>query len=124
MMHLQRQVFTLLVVALPILSIAAAPVSAEQIVVEAEDFIDSYDIAFNPIEQYTAGIYVTVMGPDYPGEWVEYTLPVAAYGSYSFLMLCWGDDGVTYLFNVYFIPDSGGETQSITASFTGSGCFG
>jgi hypothetical protein len=106
------------------LTLVAAPTSAEQIVVEAEDFIDFYDIGFNPIMQYTAGIYVTLMGPDYPGEWVEYTLPVTAYGSYSFSMLCWGDDGVKYLLNIYFMPDSGGEIQSITASFTGAGCFG
>lgn len=103
--------------------LVSMPLSAAQITVEAEHFTAFHDITFNPIEQYTVGMYVTLRGPDFPGEWVEYALPVSEFGSYSFSMICWGDLGITYTFNVYFVPDSGGETQSITTSFTGTGCF-
>jgi hypothetical protein len=103
------------------LNIGAA--SAEQIVVEAEDYVDFYDFAFTIIGPLPVGIIVALQGLDMSGEWTEYTLPVAAYGSYSFSMICWGDYGVSYSFNLYFTPESGGDTQAITVSFVGKGCF-
>lgn len=123
MMQFERQPFTPIALALLLVCFAAGPASAEQIVVEAEDYIDYYDYAVEPIVPFPIGLIVTLKGLDTPGEWTEYTLPVTAYGSYSFSMICWGDLGVTYTFNLYFMPDSGGETQSITTSFTGTGCF-
>ncbi len=96
------------------------PLSAEQIVVEAENYTDFYDFMGNAITLYSPTI---LQGPDYPGEWVEFTLPVSVYGTYNFSMLCWGLNDITYIFDVYFIPDSGGDIQSITATFVGAGCF-
>ena len=105
-------------------ALAAAPAFAAQIVVEGENYTDFYDIAFNPIQLYTSGSYITLMGPDYPGEWVEYTFTVSAYGSYAFSMICWGDYDVSYLFNVYITSNTSDQTQVITTDFEGSGCFG
>jgi len=124
MMQFGRKAFNPIALALLIICLAAAPARAAQIVVEAENFNNFYDYANDPIVSYTVGTtLVTLYGLDSFGEWVEYTLPVTAYGSYSFSMICWGDLGVTYTYNVYFIPESGGDTQAITASFTGTGCF-
>jgi hypothetical protein len=122
-MQLGRKVFNPIALSLLLLCLAVGPVSAAQIKVEAEDYIDSYDITYDPITTLTVGVVDVLQGPDYSGEWVEYTLPVSAYGSYSFSMICWGDLNVSYIFNIYFIPDSGGPQQMITASFTGKGCF-
>lgn len=123
MMQFERQPFTPITIALLLICFAAVPTQAAQIVVEAENYIDFYDYAFDPIAPLPVGIIVALQGPDYPGEWVEYTLPVSAYGSYSYSMICWGDYGVSYTFNLYFIPESGGATQAITVSFVGLGCF-
>ena len=122
-MHMDRR--NQIVILLLLISACLAPqhLSAAQIAVEAEDFTDFYDFAYTPIGPYPFGYIVTLRGLDTPGEWVEYTLPVTAYGSYSYSMICWGDYGVHYSFNLYFIPDSGGTTQVITVSFTGLGCF-
>lgn len=125
MMQLERQTFRPITLAIILACLVALPAYAAQIVVEAEDYIDFYNYAFTYIGPLPVGVgsIVTLQGLDYPGEWVDYTLPVSAYGSYSYSMICWGDYGVTYTFNLYFIPDSGGDTQVITVSFVGKGCF-
>jgi hypothetical protein len=105
-------------------ALAATNAVAAQIVVEAETFNNFYDYAADPISIYPVGTaLVTLHGLDSEGEWVEYTMSVAAFGSYSFSMICWGDLGVTYTYNVYFTPVPGGDPQAITASFMGTGCF-
>ena len=114
--------------AITLLAIAIAcavsvSVRAEQIVVEAEDYLSYYDFAYTLISPLNVGLTVVLQGLDMSGEWTEYTLPVTAYGSYSFSMVCFGDLNMPYVFNVYFIPKSGGTQQMITVSFTGKGCF-
>jgi hypothetical protein len=122
-MQLCRQRFTPLVLALFFVCFNTGTASAEQIVVEAEDYVDFYDFAYDMIGTLPIGTVEVLQGLDMSGEWTEYTLPVSAYGSYSFSMICWGDQYVPFSFNIYFTPESGGDTQAITVSFTGEGCF-
>ena len=53
-----------------------------------------------------------------------YDMNVSAYGTYSFLMLCWGDYNVPYHLKLYLTPAAGGITQTIDIEFTGKGCVG
>ncbi|MCK4350278.1 MAG: hypothetical protein KAX13_05430, partial [Candidatus Krumholzibacteria bacterium] len=84
-----------IIISLFIASLATAPVSvrSETIKVEAEAFVDFYESGlYYPIR----GVLLRLEGLDYPGEWTEYNMNVSAYGTYSFLMLCWGDFNVPY----------------------------
>lgn len=112
-----------IVLALLMISLGSGAASADQLVVEAEDFVDFYDFAFDMITALPYGYDVVLKGLDMSGEWTEYILPVTNYGSYSFSMICWGDQYVPFSFNIYFTPESGGDVQAITVSFTGNGCF-
>ncbi len=123
MMRYGRNTILRLAIALLCLGLAAAPIRAAQIVTQGEDYIDYYDLGGLLIGPYPVGVITVLQGLDISVEWVEYTLPVSAYGSYSFSMICWGDLYVPYTFNVYFIPESGGFQQQISVSFTGKGCF-
>ncbi len=122
-MQLYRPRFTPLILALLLVCSNTGTASADQIVVEAEDYVGFYDFAFDMIGAMPVGYITVLQGLDMSGEWTEYTLPVANYGSYSFSMICWGDLGVPYSFNLYFTPEAGGATQAITVSFVGKGCF-
>ncbi len=112
-----------IILAVLLVSLGSGAASADQLVVEAEDYVDYYDFAFDMIGALPIGYTVVLQGLDISGEWAEYTVPVVNYGSYSFSMICWGDQYVPFSFNLYFTPESGGDTQTMTVSFTGKGCF-
>ena len=113
----------LIAISLLIASIVPVPaqVRSETIRVEAEDFVDFYESGlYDLIHVYL----LRLEGLDYPGEWTEYDMNVSAYGTYSFLMLCWGDYNVPYHLKLYLTPAAGGITQTIDIEFTGKGCVG
>lgn len=113
----------LIIISLFIASIAPVPIQvrSETIRVEAEDFVGFYESGlYDLIHVYL----LRLEGLDYPGEWTEYDMKVSAYGTYSFLLLCWGDGGVPYHLQLHLTPALGGETQTIDINFIGEGCEG
>ncbi len=103
------------------IALAPMPASALTIKIEAEDFVDFYESGLiTEIREYLSRLE----GLDYPGEWTEYTMNVSAYGTYSFLLLCWGDFGVPYHLQLHLTPILGGDTQTIDINFVGKGCTG
>ncbi len=113
----------LIIISLFIASLATAPVSvrSETIKVEAEAYVDYYESGlYKLISKYL----LRLEGLDYPGEWTEYNINVSAYGTYSFLMLCWGDFNVPYHLKLHVTPALVGVTQTIDINFLGKGCYG
>ena len=112
-----------IIISLFIAFLAMAPVSvrSETIKVEAEAFVDFYE---SGLYELISGVLLRLEGLDYPGEWTEYNMNVSAYGTYSFLMLCWGDFNVPYHLRLHLTPALGGVTQTIEINFLGKGCFG
>ena len=113
----------LIIISLFIASIALAPASvrSETLKVEAEAFVDFYESGqYLLIREYL----LRLEGLDFPGEWTDYNMNVSAYGTYSFLILCWGDFNVPYHLRLHLTPILGGTTQTIDINFLGKGCFG
>jgi hypothetical protein len=97
------------------------PVWAATIMVEAEDFVDFYESGqYDLIHEYLNRLE----GLDYPGEWTEYDMHVPAFGTYSIVLLCWGDYNVPYHLRLHVTPALGGDAQTIDIEFLGKGCFG
>jgi hypothetical protein len=103
------------------IALAPAPVRSLTIQVEAEDFVDFYESGLYTLIRENLG---RLEGLDYPGEWTEYNMNVSDYGTYSFVLLCWGDFNVPYHLKLYVKPILGGDTQTIDINFIGKGCFG
>jgi hypothetical protein len=82
----------------------------------AENFSLAHDIAMYPIRSYNG----LLDGLDFPGEWVEYSLPVLPFGTYQVHLRCWGDP-VPYMLHLMTYPAQGEEPQTIAFDFTGKG---
>ncbi|UCF04142.1 MAG: hypothetical protein JSV33_09315 [bacterium] len=106
-----------------LLSGLAAPAYSQIIMIEAEDYIDSFDIALDSIQVVvgfgcSGGYYV--MGLDYPDEWTEYNVGIDSLGAYSASLLCRGDIGVPY--HLQLVSEVPGEDpEVIDFTFTGQG---
>lgn len=114
-----RPIITVLIAAVSFLPVPD-PIRAATITVEAEDFIAFYESGqYDLINEYLNRL----VGLDYPGEWTEYEMNVPAFGTYSIIMLCWGDYNVPYHLRLYVTPALGGDTQTIDFEFLGKGCY-
>ncbi|MFH1754377.1 MAG: hypothetical protein ABIA59_01625 [Candidatus Latescibacterota bacterium] len=117
-----KLIWKLLFVLCLLFAMAPSGVIAETITIQAESFSAWNDLGFNPIQSTAApacaGGYM-LTGIDMAGEWVEYQIDVAAFGSYTARMLCRGDFGVEYTFGVTLTGIPSGEVQNFTLRFTG-----
>ena len=64
-----------------------------------------------------------VTGIDWPGDWVSYPLPVAAFGTYGAVVRCWGIDGISYSVRM-IVEDMNDNLQTIDINFVGKGLCG
>lgn len=88
--------------------------------VQAENFIGSYNILPDAIAA-SSGVLV---GLDAAGEWAQFQLFTAEFGTFSVTMRCWGTLNVPYRFNLVSVPDEGESEQTIQLSYTGKGSCG
>ncbi|MDD4857031.1 MAG: hypothetical protein PHD74_02885 [Candidatus Krumholzibacteria bacterium] len=93
---------------------------AASVYVQAESFTDSYNIDPEPIISDNS----MLKGLDSAGEWTQYSLEVSAFGTYSYMVRCWGDLNVAYTFRITTAPVQGGEPQSVEFSYIGKGSCG
>jgi len=108
-----------IVILIPIAAISAI------IRFEAEDYTSSHDTALEPIRVYpysTCSGGAMLVGLDYPGEWVTYTISLSSYGIYEPSIRCRGDQNQTYSLNMEITPSgASGPTQIINLNFNGKG---
>lgn len=108
-----------------ILMLAAAETAGAQVVtIETEWFDDSHDIGNIPIGiQADAGCSggLLLIGLDLTGEWTSYPVSVDPTGVYVPRLVCRGNVGVEYHFQLTFVPDSLGGSQTVDFFFTGIG---
>jgi hypothetical protein len=108
-------------IAAAILLLAPSLASAADVYVQAEDYVYAYDIGYYPITTSGGLLY----GVDTVGEWVQYELPGALYGTYTVTMRCWGDPNVPYVLQLVTLPsDPEDVPQAITLEFIGKGSCG
>jgi len=110
---------------LTILMLLPAAVTPATLKIEAENFTSSHDIAIESIRLYpytgcSGG--AMLVGLDYPGEWVEYTIFISAFGIYAPSIQCRGDIGQAYSLSMDITPSGeAGPIQTIKFSFNGNG---
>jgi len=110
---------------LAILILLPATVTPATIKLEAENFTSSHDIAIESIRLYpyngcSGG--AMLVGLDYPGEWVKYTISITAFGIYSPSIVSRGDIGQKYSLSMEITPSGeAGPIQTINFSFNGKG---
>ena len=103
---------------------AAAPATAQVISIETEWYDDSYDTGGIPIGiQLDSGCSggMFLVGLDLAGEWTSYDVSVDPIGFYAPRIVCRGNVGVEYHFQLTFTPDSLGAPQTIDFFYTGIG---
>jgi hypothetical protein len=98
-----------------------APAVSQIIKIEAENYADSYDIAFELIRLVPFDGGAFLFGLDYPGEWTEYPLTVETFGEYGIRMMCRGEMGETCQFRLFITEAVSGHTQTCDVYFTGAG---
>jgi hypothetical protein len=106
------------------LLILTVPVCAYSvtIVLEAEIFANSHDIALGPIQSLqgascTGGYYLS--GFDYSDEWVEYNFDVTDFGYYTIQVRVRGEYQVNFWFEATLTGHPSGDTQTTYIPFTG-----
>jgi hypothetical protein len=93
---------------------------ASEVYVQAEDFTSSYNVMPENIRA-DGGV---LLGLDYAGEWAEFQVAAAPFGTYSVTLRCWGNLNVPYHFHLVTLPVQGEEPQTIEISYTGKGSCG
>jgi len=88
--------------------------------VQAEDFTSSYNI----MPENIRGEGGALLGLDYAGEWAEFQVAAATFGTYTVTMRCWGNLNVPYHFHLHILPVQGEEPQTIEISYIGKGFCG
>jgi hypothetical protein len=88
--------------------------------VQAENFTQSYNILPDDIVA-NGGVLV---GLDAAGEWAQFQLFTAEFGTFSVTMRCWGTLNVPYRFNLVTVPAEGEIQQTIQLNYTGKGSCG
>lgn len=106
------------------LCLAPSILFAQRQLIEAEDFLTSYDaggaaIQALPLAGCSGGYFL--FGLDIPGEWVEYELAVEASGVFGFTMTCRGTLNRQYALKLVFSPAGGGAASTVEFSFVGEG---
>lgn len=96
------------------------PARAIDVFVQAEDFTTSNNIMPDNIHADGGAL----MGLDYAGEWAQFQVAAATFGTYTVTMRCWGNLNVPYHFHLHIMPVFGEEPQSIEISYTGKGYCG
>lgn len=102
------------------------PVSAysQFIQIEAEDFTDSHDIAYEIIRSENApscsgGFWL--VGLDYPEEWVQYSLELSSFGIFSPQLRLEAETGVEFHLRMTLYPPKIGDIHISDFHFTGKG---
>jgi hypothetical protein len=88
--------------------------------VEAEDFTSSYNIQPENIRADGGAL----KGLDWEGEWAEFQVAAAAFGTYTVTLRCWGNANVPYHFHLVTLPVQGEDPQTIEISYIGLGNCG
>ena len=88
--------------------------------VQAEDFTSSYNI----MPENIRGEGGALLGLDYAGEWAEFQVAAATFGTYTVTMRCWGNLNVPYHFHLVTLPVQGEDSQTIEISYIGRGFCG
>ncbi|MFH1844566.1 MAG: hypothetical protein ABIF77_15305 [bacterium] len=99
-------------------------VFATEFHLEAESFVDFYEVGGDPI--------ASVVGPGCSGgnmligldtatEWTTYEIKPPGLGSYKMMLKCRGDIGVSYQLELEFTQQETRDTQIVTISFQGMG---
>jgi len=102
------------------LILAPSLARAATVSVQAEDFVHSYNILPEAIRA-DGGV---LMGLDAAGEWADFQLAAAGFGTYQVTMRCWGNLGVPYHFHLVTVPVQGEDPQTIEFSYVGKGNCG
>ena len=102
---------------------AAAPAHPQTNQVEAENYTDFHDMAYEVIrgipDPDCSGGYILI-GLDFPDEWTSYDSCIDSAGVYSTTLLCRGDLGIPYRLRL-IIEEPGAEPQEVEFDFTGAG---
>jgi hypothetical protein len=110
----------LVVIAAAILFLSPGFARAIDVYVQAEDFTSSNNIMPENIRADGGSL----LGLDYAGEWAEFQVAAATFGTYAVTMRCWGNLNVPYHFHLAILPVQGGEPQQIEISYIGKGFCG
>ena len=103
---------------LAIISILASGAEGAEASIQAEYFVDSYDIDIDTIRPYGTEL----LGLSYSGEWTEYSYTISSFGTRSAVMYARGLDGIYYHLRLTLTPAGGGDPVNVDFEFTGSGC--
>jgi hypothetical protein len=119
-------IFNRLLLATTLGLLIAAPASAEtgqvqRITKEAEDYIDSHNIAGSAITADANYLY----GVDIPGEWTEYQITgITDFGTRTIFIKLWGALNVAYHLQVIVTPETMAVSDTVDVFFTGLGSCG
>jgi hypothetical protein len=106
-----------LVAALIVLSPAARAID---VFVQAEDFTSSNNVCPESIRADGGAL----LGLDCAGEWAQFQIAAATFGTYTVTLRCWGNLNVPYHFHLAVMPVQGEDPEIIEISYIGRGTCG
>ena len=117
---------SLLILALAVFPAAllTAPLYSEDIVIEAEDFINVKNIDNDEIETVPGSSCSgegVLVGLSQGGEWTDYEITVNDPGQYEIHVQCRGDTFTEYFMNLVFSSKNGDFKQAVELIFDGAG---
>jgi hypothetical protein len=101
-----------------------SPAQSATAEIEAEDYTDCLDIAFELIRADDAPSCTggkMLVGLDFPDEWTEYTLNVSTFGDFKVSMKSRGDIAVDYTLCLTLTGNASGQSQTIDLTYNGNG---
>jgi hypothetical protein len=110
----------LIALAAAVLMLAPSVARGVDVFVYAEDFTSSYNI----MPENIRGEGGALLGLDYAGEWAEFQVSAATFGTYTVTLRCWGNANRPYHFHLVTMPVRGEDPQTIEISYTGLGYCG
>ncbi|MCX5752159.1 MAG: hypothetical protein NTW97_00795 [Candidatus Krumholzibacteria bacterium] len=110
----------LIALAAAIIFLSPCIARAIDVSVQAEDFTDSYNIMPESIHADGGSL----IGLDWAGEWAQFQVSAATFGTYAVSLRCWGNANVPYHFHLITLPVRGEDPQTIEINYIGKGTCG
>lgn len=104
---------------LPVLmAFTPSPSSAKDIVLPADSYVTSHNQGLGLIGSCGTGC---LTGLDYPGDWVEYSVMVAEFGTYETMVYVQGMENVDFHLRMTLTAEGSVDVQQFDLNFTGVG---